>query len=166
MARSNRNPGKAKRDVAMLCLLLDLKFTCQRIADLCYLDVKGILSGVFQGIYLNSRSGMHAPRAIKCHKKTARAIQEWVQELNAIFGWEYQVWRCTCAAILGACAPTKHLGQRSRFCFPAAFRRCKAATTKPTQARRRVQSFLFVKKSDWNQSKQRSHFTDDPRGRR
>lgn len=91
----NKNPAKTKRDAAMLCLLLDLKLACQRIADLQYRDIKGILDGTFQGIYRYSHKESIPVKAIQCHWKTAQSLKEWIDECRTSFGWTYDVSRFT-----------------------------------------------------------------------
>ena len=84
----NKSAAKAKRDQAMLCLLLDLKLACQRIADLRYRDVSGILEGTFNGIYRFNAKTNAPTRAIKCHPRTAHAIRVWADETKRSFRWE------------------------------------------------------------------------------
>jgi hypothetical protein len=76
----------------MLYILLDLKFACQKIADLKYRDVYGILTGTCQGIYRYSGRSDLPFKTINCHQKTAQSIRDWADEVNNVFGWPYEVW--------------------------------------------------------------------------
>ena len=70
----------------MLCLLLDLKLACQRIADLQYRDISGILDGSFDGIYRFNVKVNAPTRAIKCHPHTAATVRAWAEEAKRSFG--------------------------------------------------------------------------------
>lgn len=89
--KNNRSSIKAKRDSAMLCLLLDLKLACQRIADLRYRDIRGILDGSFEGLYFYEGRSTVPTRTMSCHYNTAKMIKDWIDEAQMIFGWVFEV---------------------------------------------------------------------------
>lgn len=76
----------------MLCLLLDLKFPCQKIADLRFKHVRGIVDGDFDGIFCFSSDGSdEIMGGLPCSARTVKAIQDWVMEVDSAFGWKYKV---------------------------------------------------------------------------
>lgn len=75
----------------MLALLLDLKLSCQKIADLRYRDVRGILDGSFNGIYRFGRDKSTPIRTIGCHEITVSAIIGWTNAVKSAYGWTCEV---------------------------------------------------------------------------
>ncbi|KAI3654347.1 hypothetical protein MP228_001066 [Amoeboaphelidium protococcarum] len=88
-AESSKNAAKAKRDSAMLALLLDLKLACQRIADLKYKDVKGMVDGSFCGLYRYGKAMSEPTRHIKCLHLTKVKILEWIDFCRNQFNWSF-----------------------------------------------------------------------------
>ncbi|KAI3661847.1 hypothetical protein MP638_003855 [Amoeboaphelidium occidentale] len=88
-ARNGKNVMKVKRDTAMLCFLLDLKMSSQKIADLQYRDIKGMVDGSFRGVYVYNRSN-EVIKHIECHERTASSVREWIAECKTQYEWEYE----------------------------------------------------------------------------
>lgn len=88
-ASSNKIAMKAKRDTAMVCLLLDMKLPCQKIAALTYRDVRGIIERNFDGVVIGTRNGVGGRRLL-CHPMTVQTIREWVEHCKSSYQWTYE----------------------------------------------------------------------------
>lgn len=98
-ANSYGTPTRSKRDLAIICLLLDAHMSCGMVASLSFSSIPTLVQAVLVKENVHSQEhDVHLPEqyattrsTLRLHPFTAWALYRWVQELSEVYAWPFEV---------------------------------------------------------------------------
>ena len=88
-AASNQSLIRAQRDVAILAIMIDLKFSSQKLSELTLAHAQKLING--------EADGLTCPQTgyfVACHEKTAEYIREYLNAMKNQYDWDMKDMQC------------------------------------------------------------------------